>query len=63
MAEKLKCPHCGKCIGESVTDNADITLQTHKPIKAKKTKVVIEKICQRCKNLMYMIIDQQPTTV
>jgi len=57
MAGKLKCPHCGKCIGEAVTEEgAEVTLQTNKPIKTRKQKVVIEKICQRCKNYYYMIV-------
>ena len=61
MAAKLKCPHCGKCIGEAVTEeDAEVTLQTNKPIKTRKQKVVIEKICQRCKNRYYMVVSEHP---
>ena len=61
MAVKLKCPYCGKCIGETIEidEDADVTTQTKRPTKTKKQKVVIEKSCQHCKDHYYLIVNEQ----
>jgi|GEM_PF-5822390 len=53
----LKCPHCGRVVGETVT--GDVSLQTNKPLTTRKTKAVIDKTCPRCKEHMFMIVAEQ----
>ena len=58
MSTKLKCPHCGRLMGKTVTEDTEATLRIIRPPTQKK-KNVIDTVCPRCKNHMYMVISEQ----
>ncbi len=58
MTTKQYCPHCGKCIGfvTSSDDSNDCRVMVDKPKRLRKTQIMHEMLCTRCKEPLYIVM-------
>lgn len=60
MEQRMKCPHCGRCIGfvQSTDDekNTIFSITKNKPKIVGKKERIFHCTCQRCKEEVYVLM-------
>lgn len=62
---KQYCPHCGRCIGyvTSSDDSNACRVLVDKPKKLRKTEMMHEMLCTRCKEPLYIVMGYEQEDV
>lgn len=59
MEQRMKCPHCGRCIGfvqSTDVENSVFSITKNKPNIIGKKERIFHCTCQRCKEEVYILI-------
>ena len=59
MEQKMKCPHCGRCLGVCTITNVNessCTITAKPPKQQSNKEHIFHSTCQRCKNEIYVVM-------